>query len=114
MRSNLRVLLTGIAGFAGSHLAEYLLRETAVEVHGVIHRHDRRIQHLVSQLHLHRGDLRNALWVSELVQKIQTLQKRLIQKTEDCVEKDYMENNKLSNLDYRIKIQQAIYDAMKK
>jgi CubicO group peptidase (beta-lactamase class C family) len=25
-----------------------------------------------------------------------------------------MENNKLSNLDYRIKIQQAIYDAMKK
>jgi len=67
----LRVLLTGIAGFAGSHLAEYLLRETTVEVHGVVHRHDRRIQHLVSQLHLHRGDLRNALWVSELIQTIQ-------------------------------------------
>lgn len=67
----MRVLLTGIAGFAGSHLAEYLLRETTVEVHGVVHRHDRRIQHLVSQLHLHRGDLRNALWVSELIQTIQ-------------------------------------------
>jgi len=67
----LRALLTGIAGFAGSHLAEYLLHETAVEVHGVVHRHDRRIQHLVSQLHLHRGDLRNALWVSELVQTVQ-------------------------------------------
>lgn len=67
----MRALLTGIAGFAGSHLAEYLLHETAVEVHGVVHRHDRRIQHLISQLHLHRGDLRNALWVSELVQTVQ-------------------------------------------
>ncbi len=67
----MRALLTGIAGFAGSHLAEYLLHNTAVEVHGVVHRHERRIQHLREQLHLHRGDLRNALWVSELVQTVQ-------------------------------------------
>jgi GDP-4-dehydro-6-deoxy-D-mannose reductase len=67
----MRALVTGIAGFAGSHLAEYLLRATGVEVHGVIHRHDRRIQHLQSQLHLHRGDLRNAVWISDLVQTIQ-------------------------------------------
>lgn len=66
----LRVLLTGIAGFAGSHLAEYLLRETDAIVHGVVHRHDRRIHHLREQLHLHQGDLRNALWVSELVQNV--------------------------------------------
>ena len=62
----MRVLLTGIAGFAGSHLAEYLITEvapeTGCEIHGVIHRHDRRIQHLRQQLHLHRGDLR---WVSQ-------------------------------------------------
>jgi len=67
----LRALLTGIAGFAGSHLAEYLLQNTDVEVHGVVHRHERRIQHLREQLHLHRGDLRNALWVSELVRTVQ-------------------------------------------
>jgi GDP-4-dehydro-6-deoxy-D-mannose reductase len=67
----LRVLLTGIAGFAGSHLAEYLLRETDIELHGVIHRHERRIQHLRNQLTLHRGDLRNALWVSDLIQTVQ-------------------------------------------
>ena len=67
----MRALVTGIAGFAGSHLAEYLLQQTDVEVHGVIHRHDRRIQHLRDQLHLHRGDLRNALWVSELVEAVQ-------------------------------------------
>ncbi len=67
----MRILLTGIAGFAGSHLAHYLVHETDVELHGVIHRHDRRIQHLLGRLHLHRGDLRNALWVSELVQAVQ-------------------------------------------
>ena len=67
----MRVLLTGIAGFAGSHLAEYLLDRENVEVHGVIHRNDKRIQHLRHRLHLHRGDLRNALWVSELAQSVQ-------------------------------------------
>ncbi|MEZ4737253.1 MAG: GDP-mannose 4,6-dehydratase [Caldilineaceae bacterium] len=67
----MRVLVTGIAGFAGSHLAEYLLRETTVELHGVIHRHEHRIQHLAHRLQLHQGDLRNALWVSELIQQIQ-------------------------------------------
>jgi GDP-4-dehydro-6-deoxy-D-mannose reductase len=67
----LRVLVTGVAGFAGSHLATYLVGETAAEVHGVIHRHERRIQHLQDKLHLHRGDLRNALWVSELIQAVQ-------------------------------------------
>lgn len=66
----MRVLLTGIAGFAGSHLAEYLVQATKADVHGVIHRHDRRIQHLRNQLTLHRGDLRNALWVDELVQDV--------------------------------------------
>ncbi len=91
----MRILLTGIAGFAGSHLAEYLLSEAAqqdalppsaptqpargasaepvppLEVHGVVHRHDWRIQHLRKQLTLHRGDLRNGLWVNELVQAVQ-------------------------------------------
>lgn len=67
----MRLLLTGIAGFAGSHLAEYLTSHTDVEIHGVIHRHDRRIAHLRHRLRLHRGDLRNALWVNELIQEIQ-------------------------------------------
>ncbi|MCB0152202.1 MAG: GDP-mannose 4,6-dehydratase, partial [Caldilineaceae bacterium] len=66
----MRVLLTGIAGFAGSFLADYLVRETDAEVHGVVHRHDHRIAHLAGRVHLHRGDLRNALWVSEVVQEI--------------------------------------------
>ena len=74
----MRILLTGIAGFAGSHLAEYLLSDAArldadaaPEVHGIVHRHDRRIQHLRAKLTLHRGDLRNGLWVNEVIQSVQ-------------------------------------------
>ena len=69
----MRVLLTGIAGFAGSHLAELLVcrpEGREVEIHGVVHRHDRRIQHLLDRLTLHRGDLRNALWVSDLIEQL--------------------------------------------
>jgi GDP-4-dehydro-6-deoxy-D-mannose reductase len=71
-----RVLLTGIAGFAGSHLAEYLIQEVmgaegrGLQLHGVVHRHDRRIQHLRNHLQVHRGDLRNPLWVSDLIQGV--------------------------------------------
>lgn len=66
----MRVLLTGIAGFAGSYLAELLVQEPDIEVHGVVHRSDRRIAHLAGQLHLHRGDLRNALWISEVIEAV--------------------------------------------
>lgn len=67
----MRVLLTGIAGFAGSFLAEHLVQQEGVELHGIVHRHDRRIQHLLNRITLHRGDLRNALWVSDVVQTVQ-------------------------------------------
>lgn len=91
----MRVLVTGIAGFAGSHLTEYLLGapsrpETGgkhaaegqrassefapvapqLAVHGIIHRHDRRIRHLREHLSLHRGDLRNAVWVNDVVAEV--------------------------------------------
>ena len=32
----MRVLITGIAGFAGGHLAEFLLGRKGIEVHGVV------------------------------------------------------------------------------
>ena len=47
------------------------MAETDAEVHGVIHRNDQRVQHLRGRLTLHRGDLRNALWVNELVRRVQ-------------------------------------------
>jgi GDP-4-dehydro-6-deoxy-D-mannose reductase len=66
-----RVLVTGIAGFAGAWLAQYLLTVPDLAVHGIIHRHDRRIRHVQDQITLHRGDLRNAVWVDEVIRQIQ-------------------------------------------
>lgn len=56
----MKALITGIAGFAGSHLAEYLLAHTDLEVFGIIHRRDENIAHLRDRLTLFRGDLRDA------------------------------------------------------
>lgn len=67
----MRVLVTGIAGFVGAWLAEYLLTLPDLEIHGIIHRHDRRIRHLQDRLTLHRGDLRNAVWIDEVVRTVQ-------------------------------------------
>lgn len=67
----MRVLVTGIAGFVGAWLAEYLLTLPDVTVDGTVHRHDRRIRHLQDRLTLHRGDLRNAVWVDEVIRTVQ-------------------------------------------
>lgn len=72
----MRVLITGIAGFAGSILANFLLNSgdqqaQAAEIHGTIHRTDARIRLLRDRLHLHRGDLRNPSWVDQIIQTVQ-------------------------------------------
>lgn len=67
----MRALITGIAGFAGSALAQWLLDEPDAEIHGVIHRHDWRIRAVRGQLHLRKGDLRNPSWVDEMIQDAQ-------------------------------------------
>ncbi len=63
----MKALITGIAGFAGSHLAEYLLAHTDLEVCGVIHRRDDNIAHLRDRLTLFRGDLRDYDFVSGIL-----------------------------------------------
>ena len=67
----MRALITGIAGFAGSALAQSLLDNPDVEIHGIIHRHDWRIRAIRGQIHLHKGDLRNPSWVDEVIQAVQ-------------------------------------------
>lgn len=63
----MKALITGIAGFAGSHLAEYLLAHTDLEVCGVIHRRDENIAHLRDRLTLFQGDLRDYDFVSAIL-----------------------------------------------
>jgi len=55
-----RVLITGISGFAGSHLAEQLL-DLGCEIHGTIRRHavpmHENIEHLRGHIILHEADI---------------------------------------------------------
>ena len=56
----MNVLITGITGFAGSHLAEYVLASHPdVEVHGIVRWRSRRdnIAHLGDRIKLHEADL---------------------------------------------------------
>ncbi len=66
----MRALVTGITGFVGSHLAEYLLSQ-GVEVWGSYRPQSRTIyvDHIVSQLHLVECDLRNAASVTKMVER---------------------------------------------
>jgi len=56
-----RVLVIGISGFVGSHLAEYLLNE-GLEVYGIIRWRSRmdNIKHLKDKLHLFEADIKDA------------------------------------------------------
>lgn len=56
----MRILITGITGFVGSHLADYILKNhTAVEIYGLKRWRSPRenIQHIEDKLNLYDGDL---------------------------------------------------------
>lgn len=57
----MKVLITGITGMVGSHLAEYLLSFPDVEVHGLVRWRSplRNIEAVLPRIHLHQGDLRD-------------------------------------------------------
>jgi len=58
----MRVLITGITGMVGSHLAEYLISSfPEVEVHGLLRWRSplRNIQKILPRVRLHQGDLRD-------------------------------------------------------
>lgn len=66
---NTKLLVTGISGFIGSHLARRLLSENA-EVHGLCRASSDlwRIQDIKSQVRLHYADLRDYQSVKKTVQ----------------------------------------------
>jgi GDP-4-dehydro-6-deoxy-D-mannose reductase len=67
----MRAFITGIAGFAGSHLAELLLREDC-EIYGLIRYRSNlaNIQHIIPKLSLVYGDLRDSHSIDQLMQDI--------------------------------------------
>lgn len=65
------ILITGLAGFVGSHLADLLLKDPEVEISGILHP-THQIQHLEEsrRITVHRGDILQAEELTELVRKI--------------------------------------------
>ena len=69
----MKCLITGVTGFAGSHLAEYLLSRGDCEVHGTMRWRSRteNISHLGSRIATHVCDIRDATAMYELVRDLQ-------------------------------------------
>lgn len=69
----MRVLITGITGMVGSHLAEcFLADRNGIEIHGLIRWRSPlgNIQDILDRLRLHQGDLRD---LNSLVQVLRTI-----------------------------------------
>lgn len=69
----MKVLITGITGMVGSHLADYILdNHSDVEVHGLIRWRSPRenIQHILDRLHLHLGDVRDLNSLIEVLREV--------------------------------------------
>ncbi|MBI4320826.1 MAG: GDP-mannose 4,6-dehydratase [Chloroflexi bacterium] len=68
----MRALITGVAGFAGSHLAEYLLSREKIEVFGIVRpgHASPNIEHLRPRLRLFEGDLASFDSVDAVVREI--------------------------------------------
>ncbi len=67
-----RVLITGITGFAGSHLAELLLQKKNVKVYGTTRWRSKldNIQHILNKINLRECDIRDATSVNSIVKQI--------------------------------------------
>ncbi|MCZ6767300.1 MAG: GDP-mannose 4,6-dehydratase [bacterium] len=68
----MRALITGITGFAGSHLADYCLERGDVDVYGIIRWRSRteNIEHLEGKIKLLECDLRDATSTRRVIEKI--------------------------------------------
>ena len=65
----MKVLITGITGFVGSHLADYTLAKENVEVYGTIRWRSKteNIEHIKDKLHLIQCNLNDASSVNDLI-----------------------------------------------
>ena len=70
-----KALITGITGMVGSHLADYLTKNTDWEIHGLIRWRSplNNINHLIQDINsnnikLHYGDLRDSTSIDNVIE----------------------------------------------
>jgi GDP-4-dehydro-6-deoxy-D-mannose reductase len=68
----MKILITGMTGFAGSHLADFILKEKLGEIHAVKRWRSltENIDHLMDKINLYECDLRDAFSVRDLIDKV--------------------------------------------
>lgn len=71
-----RILITGITGFVGSHLADYLVKDGSYEVYGLKRPNSqlRNVHHLSGSIELINGDLIDQTSLVSLLNKVQPTQ----------------------------------------
>ena len=65
----MRALVTGISGFVGSHLAEYLLEHTDWQVIGTVYGPEDNIEHLRDRLELYPAELSELKTVTSIIKR---------------------------------------------
>jgi GDP-4-dehydro-6-deoxy-D-mannose reductase len=66
-----RVLITGITGFVGSHLADALIKNPALSLFGVVRNPDKLMPGLRGQLTYYVGDLESESFVRHVLEEVQ-------------------------------------------
>ena len=68
----MRVLITGITGFVGSHLAEYLLQKKGIEVYGIERWRSKteNIDHIKDKLRIIECDIRDFSSVDKVIKEV--------------------------------------------
>jgi GDP-4-dehydro-6-deoxy-D-mannose reductase len=71
----MKILITGITGFVGSHLAEYCLTKPDIKVYGTVFSHHlgdelRRIEHIKDKIELFECNLANRIATQRVLEKI--------------------------------------------
>ena len=68
----MKVLITGITGFAGSHLVDYALDLKGVEIHGIQRWRSRteNIDHVIDKITTYECDMRDAHSVTNVIKDV--------------------------------------------
>ena len=69
----MKILITGVTGFVGSHLAEYCLKKPKIKVYGTVLSHHlgdelKRIEHIKDKIELFECDLTNRIAVDRVLE----------------------------------------------